>query len=98
MVKILRSVSKSPYVSQAHYLAASFNCGSSAIKGAQFSFLADQNEPSRCIRGLISVLAARSCNGDVALYPPGENQHRDGILLTSIVPAINLPEDMLSDG
>ncbi len=38
----------------------------------------------------ISILAARSANGDVAFYPPAENRHQDGILLTSFAPAGNL--------
>jgi 5-(carboxyamino)imidazole ribonucleotide synthase len=38
----------------------------------------------------VSMLAARSANGDVALYPPTENRHRDGILLTSIAPAADM--------
>ncbi|MFK7879287.1 5-(carboxyamino)imidazole ribonucleotide synthase [Roseobacter sp.] len=35
----------------------------------------------------ISVIAARSPQGDVACYDPGENVHRDGILHTTTVPA-----------
>ena len=35
----------------------------------------------------ISVLLARNENGDVDCYPPAENEHRDGILHQSIVPA-----------
>lgn len=46
----------------------------------------------------ISVLAARSSSGEVAFYPPTENHHRDGILLTSVAPAINLPADIMGDG
>lgn len=46
----------------------------------------------------ISILAVRSANGDVAVYPPTENRHHDGILLTSIAPAANLPSDILGDG
>jgi 5-(carboxyamino)imidazole ribonucleotide synthase len=44
----------------------------------------------------VSVLAARSANGDIAIYPPTENRHQDGILLTSIAPAENLPADVLA--
>jgi 5-(carboxyamino)imidazole ribonucleotide synthase len=46
----------------------------------------------------ISILAARSTNGDVALYPPTENRHSDGILLTSIAPAGNVSADILAEG
>lgn len=34
----------------------------------------------------ISVMCARDEKGNVALYPPGENVHRDGILFYTIVP------------
>lgn len=46
----------------------------------------------------ISILAARSSSGDVVLYPPTENHHRDGILLTSVAPATNVPTDIAGDG
>ncbi len=39
----------------------------------------------------ISILAVRSVNGEVALYPATENSHSDGILLTSIAPSLGLP-------
>lgn len=35
----------------------------------------------------ISVIAARSLDGQVACFDPGENLHRDGILRTTTVPA-----------
>jgi 5-(carboxyamino)imidazole ribonucleotide synthase len=35
----------------------------------------------------ISVIAARSADGSVAMYDPAENVHRDGILRSSTVPA-----------
>ena len=35
----------------------------------------------------VSVIAARGLDGRVACYDPGENQHRDGILRTTTVPA-----------
>ncbi|MEM7317846.1 MAG: 5-(carboxyamino)imidazole ribonucleotide synthase [Pseudomonadota bacterium] len=35
----------------------------------------------------VSVIAARSINGQVACFDPGENVHRDGILRTTTVPA-----------
>lgn len=35
----------------------------------------------------LSMIAARSVSGEVALYPLAENRHREGILLTSEVPA-----------
>jgi len=35
----------------------------------------------------ISVLLARNVNGDVACYPPAENEHVNGVLHKSIVPA-----------
>lgn len=35
----------------------------------------------------ISVLLARNAEGEVACYPPGENEHVNGILHKSIVPA-----------
>ena len=35
----------------------------------------------------LSMIAARSVSGETALYPLAENRHREGILLTSEVPA-----------
>lgn len=35
----------------------------------------------------VSVVGARTSNGDVACFDPGENIHRDGILHTTTVPA-----------
>lgn len=40
----------------------------------------------------ISVLLARSADGELACYPPAENIHVNGILDTSIVPARVAPE------
>jgi len=41
----------------------------------------------------LSVVLARGVDGDVAPFPVAENQHRDGILETSVVPA-RVPEAM----
>ena len=41
----------------------------------------------------LSVVLARGVDGDVASFPVAENQHRDGILETSVVPA-RVPEAM----
>jgi 5-(carboxyamino)imidazole ribonucleotide synthase len=38
----------------------------------------------------VSMIAARSTSGEVALYPPVFNTHRDGILIRSLVPAPGL--------
>ncbi|MDG2460573.1 MAG: 5-(carboxyamino)imidazole ribonucleotide synthase [Luminiphilus sp.] len=38
----------------------------------------------------LSLIAVRSVSGDVATYPLSENRHREGILLTSEVPAPNV--------
>ncbi len=35
----------------------------------------------------LSVVLARGADGEVAAFPVGENQHRDGILETTVVPA-----------
>lgn len=35
----------------------------------------------------VSVIAARNVQGDIEIYPVAENVHRNGILLTTIVPA-----------
>lgn len=43
----------------------------------------------------ISVIAARSASNDVVIYPPTENRHRDGVLLTSIAPANGLSPAIL---
>ena len=39
----------------------------------------------------VSIVAARSGNGDFVAYPLTENHHRDGILLASIAPARQVP-------
>jgi 5-(carboxyamino)imidazole ribonucleotide synthase len=44
----------------------------------------------------ISVIAARSLDGRVTAYDPGQNVHEDGILRTTIVPA-TLPSRVLTD-
>ena len=41
----------------------------------------------------LSIIAARSVSGDTVLYPLAENRHREGILLTSEVPAANISEE-----
>ena len=41
----------------------------------------------------LSVVLARGADGDVAPFPVAENQHRDGILETSVVPA-RVPDAM----
>ncbi|WP_053980479.1 5-(carboxyamino)imidazole ribonucleotide synthase [Marinagarivorans algicola] len=38
----------------------------------------------------VSVVAARSANGEVAVYPISENVHKNGILLTSFVPVVQI--------
>jgi 5-(carboxyamino)imidazole ribonucleotide synthase len=44
----------------------------------------------------ISVIAARSLDGRVAAFDPGENIHRDGILHTTTIPA-KVPSRLLTD-
>ncbi len=44
----------------------------------------------------ISVIGARSTDGEVVCYDPGENVHRDGILDTTTVPA-NIPASLKQD-
>ncbi|MEM1386004.1 MAG: 5-(carboxyamino)imidazole ribonucleotide synthase [Pseudomonadota bacterium] len=44
----------------------------------------------------ISVIAARSAEGDVAAFDPGENVHRDGILHSTSVPA-QIPSRLATD-
>lgn len=46
----------------------------------------------------MSVLAARSPDGEVVLYPPTANHHQDGILITSVTPAPNLSDEMVTAG
>lgn len=43
----------------------------------------------------VSFLAARARNGDVTSYPPVQNIHRNGTLLRSIAPALDLSADQL---
>jgi 5-(carboxyamino)imidazole ribonucleotide synthase len=55
--------------------------------------LADMAEQPAVLEGFVdfshevSVIAARSSDGAVACFDPGENVHRDGILRTTTVPA-----------
>lgn len=42
----------------------------------------------------VSVVAARSKSGDIAVYPLAENVHRQGILLTSSVPVEGLSSEL----
>ena len=44
----------------------------------------------------LSVVAARSLDGEVRAYPLGENVHGDGILKTTTAPAPNLPATTLA--
>lgn len=44
----------------------------------------------------ISVMVARGVDGTVATWPVAENVHRDGILHTSVVPAI-IPDELASE-
>lgn len=46
----------------------------------------------------ISFLAARGIDGHIVFYPAAENLHRNGTLLTSLVPAPNLSEQQLATG
>jgi 5-(carboxyamino)imidazole ribonucleotide synthase len=45
----------------------------------------------------ISMVAARSANGDTSIYPPTENRHHNGILLSSIAPAAKLSPELMKD-
>ncbi|MCS7059982.1 MAG: 5-(carboxyamino)imidazole ribonucleotide synthase [Anaerolineae bacterium] len=42
----------------------------------------------------LSVLAVRSVGGEIVLYPPVQNHHRDGILRVSLAPAPALSTDL----
>jgi len=44
----------------------------------------------------VSVVVARSANGDIASYPLAENTHQNGILMTSFAPAVK-PGSALAD-
>jgi 5-(carboxyamino)imidazole ribonucleotide synthase len=46
----------------------------------------------------VSFIAARSASGGTVIYPPAENVHRDGILLTSVAPAPDFPETLRQQG
>ncbi|PLW70733.1 5-(carboxyamino)imidazole ribonucleotide synthase [Pseudohalioglobus lutimaris] len=45
----------------------------------------------------VSMVAVRSANGDTAIYPPTENRHHNGILLSSIAPAANMSASLLGN-
>lgn len=41
----------------------------------------------------ISVMCARDARGKIALYPPGENVHHEGILLHTLAPTALIPQE-----
>lgn len=45
----------------------------------------------------VSVIIARSAKGETAVYPPGENVHRNGILYSTVVPA-RIPDALAREG
>lgn len=45
----------------------------------------------------VSVVAARSANGEVAVFPIAENVHKEGILLTSIVPVEHISAELAAE-
>jgi 5-(carboxyamino)imidazole ribonucleotide synthase len=65
-----------------------------AVRGFQsFGGLPCVLEERLALEYELSVVLARGVDGDVAPFPVAENQHRDGILETSVVPA-RVPEAM----
>lgn len=62
-----------------------------AMQGAEASgpWLLEKVVPFKCE---VSVVAARSSAGQVEVYPLAENVHRDGILLTSVVPVESISQ------
>jgi len=44
----------------------------------------------------VSVLVARGAGGEALVYPIAENVHRNGILHTTTVPALNAPQDAVA--
>ncbi len=46
----------------------------------------------------VSFIAARAMSGDIVYYPPAENNHQQGTLLTSLIPAPDLPEAIIAQG
>lgn len=44
----------------------------------------------------VSVIVVRGVDGETAVYPPTENDHRNGVLLTSIAPVRDLSETTLA--
>ena len=44
----------------------------------------------------ISVVASRNTRGEVVVYPPIENRHRDGILRLSLAPAPGASDDLVT--
>jgi 5-(carboxyamino)imidazole ribonucleotide synthase len=55
-----------------------------ALGGGQLKLMAEKMIDFRMET---SVLACRSLNGDIAVYPVGDNRHRDSILHETLVPA-----------
>ncbi|MBO9464192.1 5-(carboxyamino)imidazole ribonucleotide synthase [Tropicibacter sp. R15_0] len=78
--------------------------GQSRLKSAEDAAqaLADMQGAPAVLEGFvnfsceISVIAARSADGQVSAFDPGENVHRDGILHTTTVPA-KVPARLLTD-
>lgn len=44
----------------------------------------------------VSIIVVRGADGKIAVYPPTENYHRNGVLLTSLAPVRDLSEAMLA--
>lgn len=45
--------------------------------------------------GEISVVLARTEHGDIRYYPPAKNEHRNGILAVSVMPAPDVAENLM---
>ena len=63
--------------------------GESKHKHAVLEWIVEQKIP---FEREISVIGARNVDGSIACYVPGENVHKGGILITSLVPAPQLSE------
>ncbi|HKT61317.1 MAG TPA: 5-(carboxyamino)imidazole ribonucleotide synthase, partial [Gemmatimonadales bacterium] len=72
------------------------DAASAAAAFERFGRVACVLEERLALETELSVVLARSADGEVAAFPVGENRHRDGILETTVVPA-RVPAGLADD-
>ena len=54
-------------------------------------------EPTMSFQREVSFIAVRSLQGEIRFYPATENVHRNGVLLHSVAPALELPTNIVEE-